>query len=94
MMPFWLCAVASGLLFSIGLVALARRPAPYRATGVSLMIQAALLLLAAAARALRHVEGQAMGLLLLGLLPALYLLCLTQLPSPRQPADGDEGGPA
>ena len=79
-------------IFSLGLVTAVCRPGPRGAIGVSVMVQAAALLFIATANDLGHAEGQATGLVLLGLLPALYVAYLTRVPAPQQPSDGDEGG--
>ncbi|MBM3188272.1 MAG: hypothetical protein FJZ90_06060 [Chloroflexi bacterium] len=75
-MPFWLGAVTSGLLFAIGLMDCWRRSAPSRAVGVTLMLQASALLFVLAANQFSALEGQAVALLLLGLMPSLHVLGL------------------
>lgn len=73
-MPFWLCAALSGLLFCLGLMALAETRRISRIMGVVLLLQASLLLFLAAARDLQGLDGQVIALILLGLLPVCYTL--------------------
>ena len=76
-MPFWSCALLSGLLFVMGLVAfLVRRTGAARAMSMTLMLQGALLLLVASATRLQHLGGQGAALLVLGLVPAEYVVSL------------------
>lgn len=76
-MPFWSCALLSGLLFVTGMVGLClRRSGAARAMSMTLMFHGALLLLVAAATELGQLEGRGLALLGLGLLPAEYVVAI------------------
>ena len=76
-MPFLWCALLSGALVAIGLVGLLWRNAPLaRAMSAALMLNGVILLLVAAAMEWRQVDGQAVALLVLGLLPVEYVVGL------------------
>ncbi len=76
MMPFWLGAPLSGLLFALGLANLLWRPSPFRAMGVVLMLHGAALLFVVAGAQLGQTNGQALALLALALVPVEYVLGL------------------
>jgi len=76
MMPFWLSAPLSGLLFALGLAGLLWRPLPFRAMGVGLMLHGASLLFVSAGAQLGQVNGQALALFTLALVPIEYVLGL------------------
>lgn len=76
MMPFWLCASLSGLLFALGLTNLLWRPSRFRAMGAVLMLHGAALLLVAAGAQLGQINGQALALFTLALIPVEYVLGL------------------
>ena len=76
-MPFRSFALASVLLFGIGLVGfLRRRPGPIRGMSAILMLQGVVLLLVTSAVQGHQFDGQVAALLVLGLLPVQYILCL------------------
>lgn len=76
MMPFWLGAPLSGLLFALGLTNWLWRPPPYRAMGVVLMLHGAALLLVLAGAQLGQINGQTLALFALALVPVEYVLGL------------------
>lgn len=86
-MPFWMSAVLSGLFFCLGLLGLAETRRTARIMGTVLMLHASLLLFVAAARDLGGLEGQAIALILLGLLPVGYTLGLVLWREGRGEAD-------
>ena len=76
-MPFFLCALLSGALVIIGLFGLLWRDArATRAASAAVALNGATLLLIATATELRQIDGQAMALLVLGLLPVEYIVGL------------------
>lgn len=77
-MPLALCGLMSATLFVLGLFAASSgRFAHRRAIGLGLMLQGGLLLIVSTARQLGQIEGYAVALLGVGLLP---LICLLQGP--------------
>jgi NADH:ubiquinone oxidoreductase subunit K len=82
-MPFWGAATLSGALFFIGLASLLRRRG--RADGLCgtlLMLNAAILLAVAASADLGMFEGQALALLLVGVVAVEVALSARQAAKP------------
>ncbi len=76
-MPFFLCVLLSGALVLIGLVGLLWRDVHLtRLASAALMLNGATLLLIATATVLRQVDGKAVALLVVGLLPVEYVVGL------------------
>ena len=76
-MPFWPCALLSGLLFVAGLTGfLGRRSGPIRGMSVALSVQGALLLFLASGAQYGQFDGQVAALLVLGLVPVQYIVGL------------------
>ena len=76
-MPLRSFALVSVLLFGIGLIGfLRRRPGPTRGMSAILMLQGVVLLLVTSAVQGHQLDGQVAALLVLGLLPVQYILCL------------------
>jgi multisubunit Na+/H+ antiporter MnhC subunit len=90
-MPLELCGLISAALFVLGLFAAgSRRFAHRRAIGLGLMLQAGLLLIVSAARQLGQIDGYAVALLGVGLLP---LICLPERPGRSETKRPEKSAP-
>jgi len=86
-MPFWGAAVLSGALFFTGLAGILRPPRSAPGASVAsrwrglLMLNGAVLMAVAAAHDLGALEGQALALLLVGVLAAQSVRLVRRLPN-------------